>query len=56
VAKSLTILEWFQEKQGRSEAEQKTYEDHHRDKRINWTAAHVDQKLRQQHQRDKGEE
>ena len=55
-AKGFAVLERPQEEQGRSEAEQEAQEEYHRYKRIHRTAEYVDQKLRQQHQRDEDEE
>ncbi len=52
----VSTLEGLQQVEGRSEAEQEAHEDDRCNKRIYRAANYVDQKLREQHQRDKDEE
>jgi hypothetical protein len=53
--KNFAVLEGFQEKQGRGEAEQEAHENSRGNKQVYRTPDHVDQKLRQHHQSDKSE-
>ena len=48
--------ERLQEVEGRGETKQEADEDPARDKRVDGTADHIDQKLQQQHERDKREQ
>ena len=52
----LGALEGLEEVEGRSEADQEADEESTRDKRVDGTTDHVDQKLQQQHERDKREQ
>ncbi len=52
----LGAFERFEEVEGRGQAGQKAEEDDTRDRGVDRAPGHVDQKLRQYHQRDKSEE
>ena len=52
----LGAFERFEEVEGRGQAGQKAEKDNARDRGVDRAPGHVDQKLRQYHQRDKSEE
>jgi len=53
--KNFAVLEGFQEKQGRGEAEQEAHENSRGNERVYRTPDHIYQKLHQHYQRDKSE-
>ena len=52
----LGASEGLEEVEGRGQADEEAHEDDARDERVHRTPEHVDQELRQHHQRYKGEE